>query len=80
MIRGLEHLPCGDRLREPGLFSQERRRLQEDLLSVSEGAYKRAGEGIFARAYSSRTRNNGFKLKDERFRLNIIKKCFTMRC
>ena len=37
------------------------------------------GEGLFIRAGSNRTRENGFKLEDGRFGPDIRKKFFTMR-
>ena len=67
IIRGLEHLSCDERLRELGMFSLGKRRLQEDLRAAFQypkGAYRKAGEGLFTRAWSDRTRGNGFKLND----------------
>ncbi|GAB0188388.1 hypothetical protein GRJ2_001304100 [Grus japonensis] len=82
LIGGMEHLSCEDRLKELGLFSLEKRRLWGDLITAFQylkGAYKKAGEGLFTRACNNRTRGNGFKLKEGRFRLDIKKKFFSMR-
>jgi len=81
IIRGLEHLPCEDRLRELGLFILEKRRLQEDLIAAFQdlqGAYRKSGEGLFIRAGSGTLRGNGFQLEESRFRLDIREKLFTV--
>jgi len=49
------------------------------MIQYLKGAYKKAGEGLFTRAWRDRTRGNGFKLKEGRFRLDIRKKLFTVR-
>ncbi|KAJ7424540.1 hypothetical protein WISP_28213 [Willisornis vidua] len=69
IIRGLEHLSYEDRLRDLDLFSLEKRRLCGDLFVAFQylkGAYETAGEGFFTKAWSDRTRGNGFKLKESK--------------
>ena len=59
MIRGLEHLPYEDRLRELGLFSLEKRMLQGNFIAAFQylkGDYKKEGNRFFARVDSDRTR------------------------
>ncbi|KFP85849.1 hypothetical protein N311_00954, partial [Apaloderma vittatum] len=82
MIQGLEHLCYEDRLRELGLFSLEKRRLwghQIAAFQYLKRTYRKAGEELFTRVSSNRTRGNGFKLKENRFRLDFRKKFFSMR-
>jgi len=82
MIQGLEHLCYEEGLTELGLFSLEKRRLQGDLTAAFQylkGAYRKDGESVFSRACCTRTRRNGFKLREGRFRLDMRKKFFTVR-
>jgi len=80
--RPAEFLSHEERLRELGLFSLEKRRLQGHLIAAFQylkGACRKDGENIFCRACCDMTRSNGFKLKEGRFGLDIRKKFFTVR-
>ena len=72
----MEYLPSEDRLRELELFSLEKRRLQRAVFQYLKGVCKKEGDKLFSRVCCDSTRGNDFKLKEERFRLDIKKKFF----
>ena len=74
--------PYEDRLREVGLFSLEKRKLQGNLIAAFQylrEAYRKAWKGLFIRASSNWRRGDDSELDEGRFRLDIRKKFFTVR-
>jgi len=71
MIQGVEHLSYKDKLKDLGVFSLEKRRLWGDLIvdmQCLKGDYKHEGNQLFTWVDSHKTKGNGFKLKEWRYR------------
>lgn len=70
MMGGLEHLSFEERLKELGLSRLEKRRLQGDLgAALQYLQYKKDGARLFSRLCCDRKKGDGFKIKEDTFRL-----------
>ena len=80
LVKGLENKSDEERLRELGLFSLEKRRLRGTLLfSTTTWKAVVVRQVLVSQVTTDRTRANGLKLHQGRFRLDIRKNFFTAR-
>ena len=81
MIRGLETKLHEKRLKELGMFSFEKRRQRGDitLFKFLKGCHTEERQDLFLIIPECRTCNNGLKIQEAKFQLNIRKNILTVR-
>ena len=83
MIKGLENLPCEEKLSNLDLFSLGKRRQKGDLINVYKylkGGGRQVDEArLFLAICSNRTSRNGLKLEHRKFYTNMQKNFSTVR-
>ena len=79
MIQGMEHQQGWAERAEAVKPGEEKAAgSPESGFSISKGGCKKEGNRLFIRVCCDRTRANGFKLKEGRFRLDRRKKSLTV--
>ena len=81
-MKGLETKPYEERLKEPVMFSLEKRRLRQDrivLFKYLKDSHTKEGQDLISIILECRTHSNGLKLQEARFRLNIRGNFLTVR-
>lgn len=82
MMRGLEHHPYEERLRDLGLSSLDKRRLKGYLINAYKYLKDRSqvdGARLFVVVPSGRKRASGHKLENMQLHLNMKKNNFILR-
>jgi len=82
MLKDLEKLPCGERVKEVDLLCTQQKRVRKNFITVFEhlkGGYKEDGGSLFTRSHMKKKRDDRYKSHGVMFYLDIRKSFFTVR-